>query len=288
MEYLIHIFILVAIYGILALSLNLVVGYTGLLSVTHAAFYGIGAYAVAILMKNHDWSFWLAVPVGIVVAMLAAVLVGLVLSRFSGDYYALGSFGFNVIVYSILLNWQDLTRGPLGIPGIPRPEVFGYKLSENEAFLLLSLLLLLVVYFVCRFLVGGAFGRVLKAVRDNEVATQVFGYRTSHYKLLVFTLSAGLSAIAGGLFATYITFIDPSTFNLNESIVILAMIILGGLASLRGALLGAFLLIVLPEALRFVGFPTDLAAQLRQASYGLLLILFMLFRPQGVWGEFKL
>ncbi len=288
MEYLVHILILVAIYGILALSLNLVVGYTGLLSVTHAAFFGIGAYAVAILTKQHDWSFWPALLVGMVLAALAAVLVGFVLSRFSGDYYALGSFGFNVIVYSILLNWQDLTRGPLGIPGIPRPEVFGYKVSENEAFLLLSLLLLSAVYLICRFVVSGAFGRAIKAIRDNTVAAEVFGFHASHFKLTVFSLAAALSAIAGGLFATYITFIDPSSFTLSESIVILAMIILGGLASLRGALLGAFLLIVLPEILRFVGFPSDAAAQLRQASYGLLLILFMLFRPQGVWGEFKL
>jgi branched-chain amino acid transport system permease protein len=166
--------------------------------------------------------------------------------------------------------------------------LFGLKFSENEAFLLLSLVLLGLVYLLASYMVRSGFGRALKAIRDDETVAQVFGYRTSHFKLLIFTVSAGLAAVAGSLFATYITFIDPSTFNLNESIVILAMIILGGLASLRGALLGAFLLIVLPEVLRFVGFPSDAAAQLRQASYGLLLIIFMLYRPQGVWGEYRL
>lgn len=288
MEYLVHIAILFAIYAILAVSLNLVVGYTGLLSVTHAAFYGIGAYAVAIMSVSLDMPFWLGLVVGIVVSMVAALGIGTVLSKFGGDFYALGSFGFNVIVYSILLNWQGLTRGPLGIPGIPRPSLFGFEFTENYAFLGLSLLLLLIVYWCAQYITSSAFGRVLKAIRDNETAIQVFGYNAHHYKLLIFTIAAGMAAVAGSLFAVYITFIDPSTFTLNESIFILSIIILGGLASNKGALLGAALLILLPEALRFVGFPTDVAAQLRQATYGLLLILFMLYRPQGLAGEYKL
>lgn len=288
MEYLIHIAILVSIYAILGLSLNLVVGYTGLLSVTHAAFYGIGAYVTAILLTSYGMNFFLAVLISIVITAIISLLIGFVLSKFNDDYFALGSFGFNVIIYSVLLNWQSLTRGPLGIPGIPRPSIFGFVFSENLSFLILSAVLTLLVYLVCQFITTSSFGRVLKAIREDEKAISVFGYRVLWYKLSIFVISAGIAAIAGSLFASYITFIDTSTFTLNESIFILAIIILGGLANNKGAVLGAVCLILLPEILRFVGFPDSVAAQMRQVVYGVILILLMLYRPQGLVGEYKL
>lgn len=288
MPYLIHLAILVGIYGILGLSLNLVVGYTGLLSVTHAAFYGLGAYATAILLTSTGLNFFVALLLGVLLTSFLALLIGLVLSRFGGDYYALGSFGFNIIIYSVFLNWQSLTRGPLGIPGIRRPELFGFNLADNFHFLLLVLAILLLVYLLCRFVVNSSFGRVLRAIREDEQAIQVFGYHTTAYKLAIFVLAAALAAVAGSLFASYITFVDPSSFVLFESIFILAIIILGGLANLRGSLLGALFLILLPELLRFVGFPSDIAAQMRQVVYGLILVILMLYRPQGLVGEYKL
>lgn len=288
MEYLIHLAILVGIYAILALSLNLVVGYTGILSVTHAAFFGIGAYATAILSTRYEMNFFVAVLVGILVTALLALLIGGVLSKFRGDFVALGSVGFNMIVWSVMLNWQELTRGPLGIPGISRPELFGFSFADNFSFLLLAIVLAILVYALSRFITSSSFGRVLKAIREDEEALQVFGYRVLHYKLAVFVIGASMAAIAGALFAAYITFIDPSTFTINESIFLLSAIILGGLASNRGAVIGAVVLILLPEFLRFVGFPADIAAQTRQAVYGVMLILLMLYRPQGLVGEYKL
>ncbi|KKW10149.1 MAG: Inner-membrane translocator [Parcubacteria group bacterium GW2011_GWA2_49_9] len=241
MEYLIHLAILVGIYAILALSLNLAVGYTGL-----------------------------------------------ILSKFDDDYYALASFGFNIIIFSVFLNWQELTRGPLGIPGIHRPEIFSFSFSDNLSFLLLTSVFLLLVFLVCRHITESSFGRALKAIREDEEALQIFGYRTLNYKLAVFVVGAMLASVAGALFASYITFIDPSTFTVSESIFILSAIILGGLASNRGAIIGAVVLILLPEFLRFVGFPSDIAAQTRQAVYGILLVVLMLYRPQGLVGEYKL
>ncbi len=288
MEYFIHLAILIGIYVPLALSLNLVVGYTGLLSVTHAAFYGIGAYAVAILMTVYGWNFFLALLVGIILAGLIAGLLGLILSRFKDDYYALVSFGFNIIIYSIFLNWESLTRGPLGIPGINRPSLFGFELSSNLSFLILTIVGAGLVYLISLGITKSSFGRVLKGIREDEKALSVFGYNTKLFKLTIFIITAGMAGLAGGLFATYITFIDPSTFGLNESIFILAIIILGGMASLKGSVVGAIFLILLPEILRFVGFPTDVAAQMRQVVYGLLLVLLMLYRPQGLVGEYKL
>ena len=292
MQYLIHLAILFAIYGILGISLNLVVGYTGLLSVTHAAFYGIGAYATAILLTSYGINFFASVIFAIIFSSIMALLIGLILSKFDDDYYALASFGFNIIIFSVFLNWQDLTRGPLGIPGIGKPsfEIYNFQfiISNNFEFLILALLFLAIIYFVSRFIVGSSFGRVLKAIREDEKAIQIFGYNTLYYKLAIFIISAAMASVAGSLFASYITFIDPSSFWLMESIFILAIVILGGLSNLKGSLLGALFLILLPEALRFVGLPNDIAAQMRQVIYGVILILLMLYRPQGLVGEYKL
>jgi len=288
MQYIIHLSIIFSIFAILGLSLNLVVGYTGLLSVTHAAFYGIGAYSTALLMTKLGVNFFLSVGIGIIIAIVISLLIGLVLSRFDGDYYALVSMGFSIIVYSIFLNWRSLTRGPVGIPGIPRPVFFGLEFSSNYAFLVLSVFLLVLVFLVSRFIVTSSFGRVLKAIREDEKALQVFGYNTSYYKIMIFTMSAGLASVAGSLYASYISFIDPSSFMITESIFIIALIILGGLANLRGSLIGALFLILLPELLRFIGFPSAVAAQMRQLVYGVLLIVLMLYRPQGLIGEYKL
>ena len=288
MEYIVHLGILTAIYSILAVSLNLSVGYTGILSVTHAAFFGLGAYTTAILTTRYELNFFVSLIVGIAITAVVALFIGRVLSKFRGDFVALGSVGFNMIVWSIFLNWQELTRGPLGIPGIGRPELFGFSFGDNLSFLVLAAVFAVLVYAVARFIESSSFGRALKAIREDEEALQVFGYRVLHYKLAVFTIGAGMAAVAGSLFASYITFIDPSTFTLNESIFLLSVIILGGLASNKGAVIGAVVLILLPEALRFVGFPADIAAQTRQAVYGIMLIVLMLYRPQGLVGEYKL
>lgn len=288
MPYLIHIAILFVIYAILGVGLNLIVGYAGLLSVTHAAFYGIGAYATAIALTQYGVGFFTSVILGILIAAVVGLVAGMVLSRFKDDYYALASFGFNVIAFSIFLNWEDVTKGPLGIPGISRPSLFGFEFVENGAFLGLAIVLFGVVYAVAHGITSSSFGRVLKAIREDEKALEVFGYRVAYFKLAIFVMGAAMAAVAGSLFASYITYVDPSSFSLNESIFILAIVIMGGLASLRGTLAGALFLILLPEILRFVGLPTDIAAQARQIIYGLILVLLMLYRPKGLVGGYEL
>jgi branched-chain amino acid transport system permease protein len=288
MEYLIHIAILVCIYGILGISLNLAAGEAGLISVMHAAFYGICAYAVAFLTLSIGVNFFLAVPLAVIVCGAIAFAIGLVFSRLREVYYVFGTVGFSVIVFSIFLNWDAITRGPLGIPGIPRPSIFGFTLMENIVFLSLAAIFLAITFAVSQYVTRSSFGRVLNAIREDEDAIAVFGYPTSTYKLVALILSGSLAGLAGALFATYITFIDPTSFALPESVFILAVVILGGLGSARGVLLGALILVVLPEALRFVGFPSDIAAQMRQLVYGLLLILLMLYRPQGLLGKFRM
>lgn len=292
MEYLVHLAILSSIFVILSLSLNLVLGYTGLISLAHASFFGIGAYTVAILTTGFHLNFFIALLLGMLLAGVLSLCIGSVLSKFRGDFVAIGSVGFCIIVWSIFLNWQELTRGPLGIPGIPRPIVgimnYEFGFTSNLSFLILALSITFLVYRISRYVTESSFGRVLKAIREDEEALQVFGYRVLYYKLAVFVLGAVLASVAGALFASYIKFIDPSTFTLNDSIFLLSAVILGGLASNRGAVIGAVVLILLPEALRFVGFPSDIAAQTRQAMYGLMLVVLMLYRPQGLSGEYKL
>jgi branched-chain amino acid transport system permease protein len=283
MDYFVHIAILIGIYSILAVSLNLIVGYTGLLSITQAAFYGIGAYATAILLTSFGMNFFLSIVVGMIITGVVSLAIGYVLSKFNGDYFALGSFGFNIIVYSIFLNWQSVTRGPLGIPGIAKPVLFGLDFGNNSIFLILVIVLAAAIYFFAQFITRSSFGRVLKAIREDEKAIQVFGYNTLFFKLTIFVIGAMIASIAGSLFTSYIT-----SFALSESIFILAIIILGGLANNKGAVLGAVCLIILPEALRFVGFPSDIAAQMRQVTYGLILVLLMLYKPEGLMGEYKL
>ncbi len=288
MEYLIHLAILIGIYVILSESLNLVVGYAGLLSVTHAAFYGIGAYATAICMTSLGVNFFLSLLIGIAVSVLVSVLMGFVLSRFRDDYYALASLGFNVIAFSVFLNWNALTGGAFGIPGIERPNFLGVVFSSPLAFLLLVAICVALVHLFSKFIVDSSFGRALKGIREDEEALRVFGYETHFYKLIIFAIGAGLAALAGSLYASYITYIDPTGFTINESIFILVIIILGGLANLKGSIAGAIVLVLLPELLRFIGMPNEIAAQMRQLIYGAMLVLLMLYRPKGFLGEYRI
>jgi branched-chain amino acid transport system permease protein len=287
MDYLIHLLIIVSIYSSLAISLNLLVGFTGILSVTHAAFYGVGAYATAISMKTLGFSFLASVGLGMLITLVLALLVGFVLARVSGDYYALGSIGFNVIVYSIFLNWDSLTKGPLGIFSIPRPEIFGFTFNSNIDFLALTVFTGLCIVGLAFYITRSSFGRVLRAIRDDEEILFPFGYITSHYKLVIFAIAALVASICGSLYATYVSFIDPSSFMLSESIFILTIIILGGLGSIRGSVIGVIILILLPEVLRLIGLPNEIAAQMRVVIYGIALIYLMRVRPSGIFGKYS-
>ncbi len=288
MEYVLHLATLFCIFAIFAVSLDLVAGYTGLVSLSHAAFWGIGAYTTALLMQDMGMNFFLALILGVIMTGIVAFLVGLVFSRFSGDYYVLGTVGFTYIAYTVFINWQSVTGGPLGVPGILRPELFGFVFFDSVSFLVLCLVALAGIYLLSRWIISSPFGRVLTAIREDEKAISVFGYRTLHFKLLIFVISAAMAAVGGALYASYFTYIDPTSFALTESIFVLSMVILGGLGSLRGPLLGALILVLLPEALRFVGFTPDIAAQMRSLTYGVLLVVMMLYRPQGFLGKYKL
>ena len=291
-----------AIWAILAVSLNLIVGFTGLLSVGHIGFFGIGAYAMAVLTSSTSyeqlrteaiptfgWPFFAALPVSIILAGLVALVVGIVFNRFRDEIYVLVSFGFAIISFNLFVNWRGLTRGAFGIHDIARPEIGGWVFDGELEFLILALVILAVVSLISWFIVTSSFGRVLTAIREDEQAIEVFGYRVTHFKLAIWIISAMMAGLAGALFASWTTFIDPNSFILLESILLVAIVILGGLATIWGSLLGAMAFVMMEEGMRFLPLlPNEFVGQVRQIVLGLLLVLLMLFRPQGLMGRFKL
>jgi branched-chain amino acid transport system permease protein len=287
MEYFLHIIVISGIYIILALSLNLIVGFTGLPALGHAAFSCIGAYTSSLLALNLGLSPWVGLILGACLAGLSGVVIGYPAVRLKGDYLALATFGLGVIVYSIAKNWVSLTRGPMGLPGIPGFSIFGYELSEIWQYLILVGFFVLITIFVINRIVKSPFGRVLRSIREDEVASEALGKDINKHKLIVFVVGAFFAGIGGSLYAHYITFIDPSSFTVTESITILLMVIFGGMGSIQGSVVGAVILVVIPELLRFLGVPSSIAAPLRQMIYGLLLVVLMIRRPQGIMGTYK-
>lgn len=288
MEYVIHILVLSGIYAILTLSLNLIVGYTGLAALGHIGFAAVGAYTSSLLALCFGISPWIGLLIGALLASILGAVVAYPSLRLKGDYLALATFGMGIIVYSVLKNWVALTRGPMGLPGIPPFSVFGYELSNVWSYLILVLILVIVTYWTIRNVTSSPFGRILKGIREDEIAAQAMGKNVNKHKLMAFMLGAFFAGIAGSLYAHYISFVDPSSFSVMESITVLLMVVLGGMASLRGSLIGASLLIIVPELLRLLGMPSSVAAPLRQMIYGLLLVIIMIWRPQGILGRYKL
>jgi branched-chain amino acid transport system permease protein len=285
--YIIHLLILIGIFLILAISLNLSIGYTGLLNLAHIAFFGIGAYTSALLtLAGLPWliSFLLA---GVMAAFCSFILI-FVTKKLKGDYLAITTLGFAFVAYSVFLNWTDLTRGPLGIPGIPKPRIFGLAILSNQAYLILVAVIAVLIYLLLSRLVTSRFGRVLEGVRDNEVGLSVLGKNVFKLKYQSMMIAAFCAGLAGSLYAHYITYIDPSTFYLDDLILVITIVIVGGLASLRGTALATFIILLVPEALRFVALPSSILGPTRRIIYALILILILLYKPRGIDGRVDL
>lgn len=285
--YFIHLLILLGIYLILAVSLQLAIGFAGLLNLGHIAFYAIGAYTSALLTLN-GFPFL----AGFIAAGIMAILFGFLLSiptnKLKGDYLALATLGFSFVVYAVALNWTDLTRGSLGLPGIPKPTLIGFSFSSNLSFLILTLIIATFSYLVIRKIISSPFGKVLEAIRDDELATRVLGKNTFKIKSAALMISAFFAGIAGSLYAHYITFIDPSSFTILQLIPVLAIVIIGGLASLKGTIIATIILVLLPEPLRFIGFPSSIVGPMRQIIYALILLLILIYKPKGFYGRVEL
>lgn len=290
MEYLLHIVIMLCIYTILVLSTNMTVGMANLLTMCQAAFYGIGAYIGTYFLMQFNLPF---VVIALIV-MVATGLISLVISyasvKLKGDYFILATLGFQMIVFTILYNWISVTRGPYGIPGIPSIKLFGvWDLNGIFQYFILCLILAVATVWIFGRLQSSPYGRMLNAIRTDELSAQALGRNTVRLKSWAFFISAAFAGLAGVIYASYVSYIDPTSFTLDESIFIITALFIGGIGSrVWGLVLGAAVVVILPELLRFVGLPDAVAANLRQIIYGLVLIVLMFVRPQGLLGDTKM
>lgn len=287
MEYVLHLIILICFYTSLSQSLNLTAGKTGMISLAQAGFYGIGAYSAALLSLNFNLAFWITMPIAILICGLVALLISIAALRTVDDYFIICTIGIQVIIFSLMNNWTELTKGPLGLSGIPPITFLGFSFSSKLSFLLLAIFFMAITWSLLSNISASGFGRILVAISEDEIYTQSLGKNINRSKTIAFTLSAMLAAIPGVLYAHYISYISPTGFTINESIFILSIIIIGGTGNLKGSFLASIFMILLPEILRFVGMPDSIAPNMRQIIYGLLLTILMLTGKNGLGELFK-
>lgn len=282
LPYIEHLGIFLSIYVILALSFQIAIGFTGMINLGHIAFFGIGAYASALLTTEFGFPIWLGFIFAFLVSGAIGALIALPTNKIKGDYLALVTLGFGFIMDAVARNWIALTDGALGIKGIPR--IFTFK----SLYLAFGVLMAALVYIVLKYVTKSRIGRMMQAIRDDELAASTLGKNTHLYKIFALGISASVAGIAGALYAHYITFIDPTIFNMNDMILMLAMVIIGGLASLEGAVLGAIVVFLLPEPLRFLGLPSTMIGPVRAMLFALILLLIMIYKPKGFLGKVDL
>ncbi|HLD12448.1 MAG TPA: branched-chain amino acid ABC transporter permease [Candidatus Nanoarchaeia archaeon] len=287
LPYIIHLLIFISIYTILTVSLNLTLGFTGMLNLGHIAFFGIGAYTSTLLVMNGVPYIIAFLAAGIIAGIFGYLLVYAV-RKLKGDYLALATLGFSFVMTTLFLNWSSLTRGPLGIPGIPRPEIFGFIIKTPPAYLLFVAVIAIIICIICWRITTSSFGTLLTAVRDDQLGLQVLGKNVFLLKAKAMILSACFAGIAGSLFAHYLSFIDPGSFTLTEIILVFTIVIVGGIASIKGSIIATFVIILLPELLRFLALPSAILGPLRQVLYALLLLIILLYRPRGLYGRIDL
>jgi branched-chain amino acid transport system permease protein len=297
MNYLLHLLIYLSIYAIVAMSLNMVVGYCGLLSLAQAGYFAVGSYTYALTTLTLGWDFVPALLLGVALASTLSVALSLSAWRFKGDAFVMISLSVQALLFSLFYNWSsigkepgtlaNLTNGPFGIAAIPKPSLFHFKADSLPSIALLSLCMAVLCSLFCWRLLLSPWGRLLKAMRDDELALRSLGKNVRLAKLQVFAISCGMAAIAGTLYASYVSYVDPGVASLNDSILMLCMVLVGGVANLKGPLVGALILLAIPELLRFADIPNTLAANVRLMLYGAALVLMMHFRPQGIAGEYR-
>ncbi len=275
-EYWLQVTIISGIFIILAVSLNLIQGFAGQLSIAHAAFYGIGAYTSALLALRLGLSFWVTLPLAVLFTGFLGFLIGIPSLTLRGHYLAIVTLGFGEIVYQVLERWESVTRGVMALTDIPRPTpIFGIRFEGKVPYYYLLLILVALVVFLVHRIVNSRVGRALKSIREDEVSAQALGIATYRYKVTAFAIGTMMAGLAGGFYAHYQRVLAPTEFTFIDSVRILMMVIVGGMGSIPGSILGALVLIWLPEVLRAIGDYRDLV-------YGAAVILIIIFMPGGL------
>lgn len=285
MSYVLHIVVMLEIYILLALSAHQKVGLSGLLTLAHAVFYGLGAYTIALSMSHFGMGYWTSLLVVVAVCALVALLISAIANRVRDLYFSLATLAIQIMFFSVIYNWVPLTNGPYGIAGIQSPSLFGYHLSSPLDFALFGGAWVTLTLFAYRALWPSPLFRMIRATRDDQLGMTSLGMDPAYYKRISILFSAVLAGLAGSLYATYTSYIDPSSFTLDESILILSLVLVGGAGRIIGPVSGAFIYVLLPELLKFLQLPDTVAANMRMILFGLLLILIVRYRPQGLLGK---
>ncbi|MDI6704103.1 MAG: branched-chain amino acid ABC transporter permease [bacterium] len=285
-SYILDVTIKICLYMVLALGLNIVPGFCGLLDLGYVGFFATGAYTTAILVNRYGWSYWWVIPLALLSGAIWGILLGAPTLRLTGDYFAIVTFGFSELVVLLTRNWGSLTGGARGFPGIKPPSIGGYKfpLVPPIAYFYLIVLFLILTIFVMIRLSDSRLGRAWFAIREDEVAAESLGINIMWYKTIAFAISASFGGLAGSFYATYARNLHWTRFQFWESIIILCMIVLGGLGSIKGVMLGATILVSLAEFLRFALDKLSLPPDTRYLFYGIIMIVMMRFRPEGLLG----
>lgn len=285
LAYLQNIAVLFAINAILALTLNFIMGYAGIFSLAQAVFFGVGAYTAAYIALNFSDSLLLAMGAAMAISAVISMALALPALRVRGEYFVAASLGLQMIGVTIFSEWKSVTGGLGGMVGVPPPVLFGYTITSTGEFLVLALVILLLILGVTALLVRGSFGRSLMALRDSESAAQAYGKYVNAVKTLSVAVSAALASLGGVIYAFYMSFVNVEVFTLEMSILLMAMVIIGGTGTLLGPLVGAAIVMALPAALTYLPFipPAELGT-IQQIIYGAAMVLLMMFRPGGLVG----
>ncbi len=278
-QYVYRIAVSSVLYAILAMSLNLISGVCGQISLGHIAYYGIGAYTSALLTVNFGIPVWIGFIAAFLMAMVFGLFIAIPTLKLSGGYLSILTLSFAEVIRLILLNWTDVTRGAMGILNIPLPSFFGFELRSSNSYFIMVALVAIIIYIAMSNLINSKFGRNLKAIRDDELSSEAMGINIYRTKVIAFFVSAGIAGLAGAFYAHYMRFIDPTSFISDESTVILSMVVLGGMGNMLGSVLAAVILTVLPEVLRSF-------SDYRMLVYGAVLVVMMLAKVTD-WKSMK-
>lgn len=298
MNYILHLAIFYAIYVAAALGLNLVMGYMGRISLAHAGYVAIGGYTYAIVTSVYKFNFLIAFSISIAIGSIFSLLLSLPAWRFKGDFFVMISLAVQALIYGTINNWhtrnaaigsfKNLTNGSYGISDITKPHLLGCNFETLWSIFVIYAVILGIVFMFFSIISKSPWGRLLECMRDDELALQGFGKPVRRLKIEAFAISGGVTALAGAMYAAYVSYIDPSTASLDDSILWLSVVVVGGLGTLRGSFLGGAIVLLIPEVLRFLPLPLLVAANIRYLAYGLLILLMLHLRPNGLLGKYQL
>lgn len=286
-DYLLHIATIVCINSILALALQFKMGIAGLINLGLIGLFAVGSYSSALLSLN-GLPFLYTFIISSLISAVFGLLIGILTKKIKADYLALATLAFHYLVHAVLLNEISLTNGALGLKNIPKPMILGFNVGNNWSFFILTIFMLFSVYLVLKAIMTSHFGLVLQSIRDNELAVKVLGIDTFQYKNKAWFFSSFLAGLAGCLFAYFITFIDPFSFTINQLILYICFVVMGGLGSLHGTVVATIVLTIFSESLRFLEFPTELAGSVTNSLYALILYTLLIKKPKGFFGNIKL